>query len=222
MSQVKQNAYELLAFGGKPGEIHISNTQELKFLEALVRCSIVQQCNQNLDFVFGYRYGRFVENLEINDLSHVLAIPVRKNDLFNARNEFNGFEMGFVSTTRYCRWSLDVLGKLAVGSTHSQVNVSGATSVNDAPFTPGGLLALPTNSPRTVEQNNFSAIPELGLTLGYDLTCRVESHLRIHVRLLEQRDAARRPDRYQHQRHADSAAEQTSHRRPGPRSPSRS
>ena len=181
----KQDAWIIAYPGVQLGAITIHNTQELKFLEALMRCSIVQERNRNLDFVFGYRYGRFAEGLEIDSLTRYISsvgpFPVgtviQKSDLFDARNEFNGFEMGFVSTTRYCRWSLDVLTKLAVGNTHSRVNVSGTTSLNNSPPNAngsGGLFALPSNS-GIVERNGLSVIPELGLDLGYDLTSRLKA-----------------------------------------------
>jgi hypothetical protein len=169
-----QDRYLLAYPNGRKGEIHISNAQELDFVETLLRCAIVRESSRNLDFVFGYRYGRFGETLEINDLTNLPSPNTRKTDLFDAQNEFNGFEMGFISTTRYCRWSMDVLMKLAVGSTHSRVNVFGETTVNNVVQPGGGLLALSTNS-GTTERNSFSAIPELGLTLGYDLNCRMKA-----------------------------------------------
>lgn len=162
------------------GGITIRNEQELAFVEAMTRWSIVQGCNRNLDFVFGYRYGRFQETLSIDDTTTSAAVgdTIQKSDLFDARNEFNGFELGFISNSRYCRWSLDVLAKLAVGNTRSQVDVGGTTEVTDAQGNTvvrnGGLLALPTNS-GTVERNGFSAIPELGVTVGYDLTCQLKA-----------------------------------------------
>jgi hypothetical protein len=157
----------LLAYPGTAaGSITIQNAQQLCFVEALSRWSLIQQCDRNLDFVFGYRYGRFSENLNIaSDTTFFLP----KTDSFEARNEFQGFEMGFISTTRYCRWSLDVLMKLALGNTRSRVDVSGTT--NGAAG--GGLFALSTNS-GVVERRDFSTIPELGLTLGYDLNCRLK------------------------------------------------
>jgi hypothetical protein len=152
------------------GDVTIRNTQQLCFVEALSRWSLIQQCGRNLDFVFGYRYGRFAENLNITSNTTYPA-AVQRTDLFEATNEFQGFEMGFISTTRYCRWSLDVLMKLALGNTRSRVDVSGDTT--GQPAGAGGLFALSTNS-GVVERRDFSTIPELGLTLGYDLNCRLK------------------------------------------------
>ena len=65
-----------------------------------------------------------------------------------------------------------------MGNTRSRVNINGSTTVTSPDQSPvtsnGGLLALPTNEGIT-EQNHFSVIPELGITLGYDLTCRLKA-----------------------------------------------
>jgi hypothetical protein len=168
-----QDRYLLAYPGGQKGEIHISNAQELNFVEILLRSAIIQECGRNFDFVYGYRYGRFGETLEINDSTNLPNI--QKTDLFDAQNEFNGFEMGFVSTTRYCRWSLDVLMKLALGSTRSRMNVFGQTVANNKPTSGGGLLALSSTNVGITERDSFSAIPELGMTLGYNLTRRLKA-----------------------------------------------
>ena len=65
--------------------------------------------------------------------------------------------------------------KLALGNTHSRIDINGSTTTAAGTFA-GGLLALPSNmGVHTSDQ--FSMVPELGLTLGYDLTC----HLRATV-----------------------------------------
>jgi hypothetical protein len=149
----------------------------------LFRQAMFRDCNRRFDFLYGYRYGRFNENLSIGSsttfISSVGQIPVgtviQVSDLFEAKNEFNGAEVGFAAKTRYCRWSLELLAKLALGSTRSQVNVNGSTVTSvpgQTPVTsPGGFLALPTNM-GTRSENNLSVMPELGVTLGYDITCR--------------------------------------------------
>jgi hypothetical protein len=168
----RETALVIAAPNVATGSITVTNAQELNFMDALFRCSVLQDCCRQFDFLFGYRYGRFVENLDIDGTSNsALGFTTRKTDEFAARNEFNGFEMGMVSTTRYCRWSLDVLTKLALGSTHSRVNIAGNTYINNTLTGSGGLLALPTNS-GVSDLTSFSVMPELGLTLGYDLNCR--------------------------------------------------
>ena len=53
------------------------------------------------------------------------------SDLFTASNEFNGAELGFSAKSRCCRLSMELLGKLAIGSTQSRVNVNGSTVVTE-------------------------------------------------------------------------------------------
>ena len=168
------------------GTIAIRNANQLNSVEVLFRRAMIRQCDRQLDFVVGYRFGRFDESLSVDGsstyISPVGQIPVgtmiQESDLFDARNEFNGAEFGFVSNVRYCRWTLGLFTKLALGGTRSQVRVSGSTVVT-APDQPvavsdGGLLALPTNS-GTIEQDRFSVVPELGITLGYDVTERLKA-----------------------------------------------
>jgi hypothetical protein len=168
------------------GVLGIRDSQEVNFVDALLRWAIIQKCDQKLDFLFGYRYGRFNESLAIDSTSNYISdvgqiangTVIQTSDLFDTRNEFNGLELGFQSSTHYCRWSLDFLAKLALGNTRSRSNVNGSTTIAAPDQSPvvddGGLLALSTNS-GSIEQNHFSVIPELGLTLGYDVTCQLKA-----------------------------------------------
>jgi hypothetical protein len=136
--------------------------------------------------LIGYRFGRFNESIGIDQSSEYIAtvgeIPVgttiQASDLFDVRNEFNGVEMGLAARTRYCRWSLEVLTKLALGSTRSQTSISGNTTVTapgqSAVTYNGGLLALPTNIGE-YDRTSFSVIPQFDITFGYDLTCRLKA-----------------------------------------------
>jgi hypothetical protein len=168
----QQDGY-VVALPGSSSSVDVTNTQELNLLEAVVRCGVLRRCNQNLDFVFGYQYGHFGERLEINSIAQATIPNINKSDVFDARNEFNGFELGMVSTSRYCRWSLDTAAKFALGNTHSRVIVAGQT-VAGANTYDGGVYALPSNS-GIVERDTFSVIPQIGMTLGYDLTCRLKA-----------------------------------------------
>ena len=168
------------------GILHASLANELNSVELLYRQACVQECGRELDLLFGYRYGRFAESLAVNGsstyTSTVGEIPVgtviAASDAFSASNEFNGTELGISARTQCCCWSLDMAAKLAVGNTRSRVAINGSTVVtspNQSPVTyTGGMLALPTNI-GNYERNTFSAIPELGITLGYDLTCNLKA-----------------------------------------------
>jgi hypothetical protein len=170
------------------GTLDVRDANELTSVEVLFRRGVVRQCNRELDFLVGYRYGRFNESIGIDQSSNYIAtvgqIPVgtviTASDQFDTRNEFNGAEIGFAARTHYCRWSLELLTKLAVGNTRSRVDISGNTVVSVPGQAPAsydaGVLAQKTNIDGTpYQRNDFSVIPEFGLTLGYDLTCRLKA-----------------------------------------------
>jgi hypothetical protein len=177
----------VVAFPGQQaGGIAISLSDEFNSLEALWRQSICTPSGRRLDFLFGYRYGHFTEILNVNSIStftgQVGVIPIGTvsvvNDRFSAINNFQGGELGLSTRFQRCRWSMDVQGKFAMGNTRSLIDISGNSSITVPPSPPtpsnGGLLALPTNIGR-FEENNFTVIPELGITIGYDLTDRLKA-----------------------------------------------
>ena len=63
--------------------------------------------------------------------------------------------------------------KIAIGQTRSRVAIEGATATTipgqAATLLPGGLLALPSNI-GVYDSNQFSVVPELGITVGYDFS----------------------------------------------------
>jgi hypothetical protein len=166
-------------------QISVALTSELQSFELLSRDAIFRECGRRVDFLLGYRYSRFAERLAIDQ--NFTAGPdsllqegtvVRASDAFGADNEFNGLELGIAAQRQYYRWSLEGTAKIAIGGTRSLVTIDGTTTTTvpgEAPVTtPGALLAQPTNIGR-YSQSTFSAIPELGLTLGCALTPRMNA-----------------------------------------------
>lgn len=134
---------------------------------------------RQVDFIAGVRWVELEENLRVvEDLQTTDATATTFNlvDNFATSNEFFGGELGFIWDWSHRRWSLEVLSKLALGNTRQTVNITGST-VRDAGTTiesekEGGLLTQYSNIGIN-ERNVFAVIPELGVTLGYDLTERL-------------------------------------------------
>ncbi|MCE5268560.1 MAG: BBP7 family outer membrane beta-barrel protein [Planctomycetaceae bacterium] len=172
--------------GLQSGSIVTGVSSELQSAEVLYRQVMFAEGTEQIDGLVGYRYGRLAEGLAINSSTTIIDnVPpfangtvVAVSDLFDAINEFNGGEIGVSAKSRHCRWSLEVLGKLALGSMQSRLNVSGTTTTTPPTGSPavanGGFLTLPTNS-GAFERTNFAVMPELGLNLSYDITCRVKA-----------------------------------------------
>ncbi len=152
-------------------------------------CDFVDPCDpcqvhprsRRLDWLVGYRYMQLDDTLAIReDLTSLeTANPgsfvVR--DRFDTRNQFNGGELGVACNVGRCCWTIEMLSKVAIGNNRQQVTINGSTDITQAgvttPFT-GGLLAQRTNI-GTYERDQLSVIPELGLTLGCQITPRLRA-----------------------------------------------
>ena len=132
-----------------------------------------------VNFLAGYRFLRLDEGVTITeDLnSAVVSNPgsFLITDQFNAENEFHGAEFGMLWEMRRDRWFLELLSKVAFGVNNQTVSIRGETTTTVNEFTDvqeGGILALRTNS-GLHERDEFTMIPELGVTLGCHLTPRL-------------------------------------------------
>ena len=163
------------------GSITVTSINKFQTLEGLLRRHLTQECGRTIDFLAGYRYAYLQDTLSIDEtmtsIQRDSPVPFGTTfstvDQFDTQNRFNGGEVGIVFQQRCRRWSLDLLMKLAVGSTQSQVAINGSTAITPprlgTTVYPGGILALPTNI-GTYDQTKLSLMPELGVTLGYDVT----------------------------------------------------
>jgi hypothetical protein len=143
-----------------------------------------------LDLLGAFRYYGLNDSVTIGEsavfANYPLNNPTYQNvsvvhlDSFRARNDFYGGELGLRSRMYRGRWSLEVLGKLALGSNRRVVNIQGV-SVTTIPgvvtiLSNSGALAVPSNI-GSYTQNTFTAIPTLGVELGY----RWNNHWRTYV-----------------------------------------
>ncbi|MCA9120285.1 MAG: BBP7 family outer membrane beta-barrel protein [Planctomycetaceae bacterium] len=166
------------------GTINVDATTELQGAEALFRRRLFQGCDSRVDFLFGYRFAKLDESLNISQSSlwtatqGAIVAGTTQNlfDSFATDNQFHGGELGIAYTQQYSCWSLDATMKMALGNNRSTVTIDGQT-VNTVPaggsatFV-GGLLAQQTNIGR-YERDAFGFIPELTITARRDVTCNL-------------------------------------------------
>ncbi len=131
-----------------------------------------------VDFLAGYRFMQLDEGLRINE-SYETAGPtqIALYDSFAAENTFHGANLGLVAEVRRWALSLELLMQLALGHSSSKVTIDGqtTTTAGGVPVvSDGGLLALTTNS-GSYTQNELAAIPELGVTVGCNITERLRA-----------------------------------------------
>ncbi len=133
---------------------------------------------RRLDATIGYRGVRLDDALLINERLGTLDTDTPSffnlTDVIGTRNEFHGAEFGLVWECCRGPWSVELLSRLSLGNHRRSVSVSGATisRAQGVEFAdPGGLLALSSNS-GTFSNDRFTAIPELGINVGYQVTKR--------------------------------------------------
>ncbi len=191
---------QLTVFPGiSTGNIDVQNSSNLYGVEANLRCCLCGGCvpcddcdscfagwNYHIDGLAGFRYLNLNEDLSITEnVMNLPTAPMNPNvnalvfDDFSTRNQFYGGQVGLDGAFGRGPWSLDVLGKLALGDTNQRIDINGGQLVTNrvtgvtTPFV-GGLLALPSNI-GSHSHNAFSVVPEVDLTLSY--------HLNEHVRV---------------------------------------
>jgi hypothetical protein len=185
---VQTSAYDagLISYPGvSNGIVDARLTTDFQGGDLLLRRAIYSQCGDRLDFLIGYRYAQLIDNLRIGTnsiaTSTVGAVATGTAqtiaDSFDARNEFHGVEFGILHQYHCNQWSLELQAKTAVGDTMSYININGSTTTTipgqaTSTVAPAGFLALPTNS-GAYHRNDFAMVPELGATVGLDLTARM-------------------------------------------------
>jgi hypothetical protein len=169
---------ELIAYPGVlAGGVAVRASSRLWGTELDLRGNWLRGC-WRVDWLAGFRYLQLDESLAISENLMIPSGPqagtgIFVNDSFGTHNSFAGGQLGLETELRQGRWSLTLLGKVAVGNMHETVNIVGNTAfaVPGLPVNvqPGGLLAQPTNIGH-YERNRFAVAPEAGVKIGYQIS----------------------------------------------------
>jgi len=174
---------ELVCFPGVlNGTVNVDARTEFWGFDANVRKNLWCCCDHRVDVLVGYRYLRLEDRLNITENLIVLsaanpAIPLGTTfvvqDRFGTTNDFNGGQIGVAGERRSGPWVLSGRTLVALGNTHSEVTIAGATTAT----TPGGaimtngggLLTQPTNI-GTFTSDRFAVVYESQASIGYQVT----------------------------------------------------
>ena len=143
------------------------------------------------DLLLGYRYARLDDDLTIREQlmaptagsnGQIPLIPRFDNvtffdirDRFASSNDFHGGDIGFAWEGYRGPWSLELIGKVGLGTTRQQVSIQGNTTRvadGNAFHDRGGLLALDSNI-GNYSRDEFTFLPEGSVTLGYTVSPRL-------------------------------------------------
>jgi hypothetical protein len=187
-----ESTFVLASPGALAGGASLSLSSRLQGAElnGLVRVS--PEGAFRLAVLGGFRYLELREGLTFTTASVGIQTPDQGDnaglvlntvDRFDTENQFYGFQVGARAEYQLGRLLLSAAGKVAVGDMHQVVTVNGSATTNffnapaGGPFVgvpvqtiPGaGIFSQATNVGR-VSQEQFAAVPELNVTVGYELT----------------------------------------------------
>jgi hypothetical protein len=163
----------------------VTAPSQLWGLEANERCLLCCGCDYRINGLLGARYLDLRESVLITENTtfgpqagsfggvNLDGANAFVFDRFATHNHFYGGQVGAEWQWRHGRWAVDVRGKLALGVTHEELDISGGQLFTNfagpGDPRPGGLLALGSNIGHFTK-DRFSVVPEVGVNLGYYIT----------------------------------------------------
>lgn len=183
-----ETAFTISSPGQLAGSASVSTMMNMMGTELNLGRNLFRLNGWSVDSLFGVRYMYLNDTLTSTQNSTVLpgfpgAIsflgaqqPVGSNfilnDSFNLTNRFYGGQIGGrVDWTSCYGFDIGATFKIAFGATTHTAIIDGSTTLNvngTSTTAPGGAYALPS-SIGTHNSADFSAVPELNLTIGYQI-----------------------------------------------------
>lgn len=167
------------------GTLDIKATSAFNLFDLSLQRTVCQGCGFRVNMLAGYRYGELDENLTFRDFNEPLTelaagTTFTIHDAFDTNNKFHGGQLGLLAEIQQNCWTFEFLMKIALGNSHSTVNINGATLITSPDSTSesfaGGFLALPSNIGQA-SQDELAFIPEFGLTVSRPLGCHWQMSL---------------------------------------------
>jgi hypothetical protein len=175
---VGNDAFVISGLGVATGSVNVNNDADLWVSDVTFRRLLFESPGTEVDLLLGYTTSRIDETLTIQS-SSLLAIGNTLDvfDSFDVENQYQAGHLGFDVDSYDGNWSLRLRGQVSLGSMRQLVRIRGsqtATAVGLNPVvTNGGLYAQSTNI-GDFERQRFVVSPEFDLTLGYQISDRVE------------------------------------------------
>ncbi|AMV30991.1 hypothetical protein VN12_02670 [Pirellula sp. SH-Sr6A] len=159
----------------------ITESTDLNFIgaDASLRTLMIGDSAHRIDLLTGYTFMRLDSGYTLetsvtdgitNPIQNGTVIVTRDN--FGTKNTFHGGHIGFASDLTSGRFTMSLLGKVALGNMEQRTQTSGFYS-ETPPNSPAatedrGLFAQPQNS-GTTSRDRFTFLPEAGAKLKYRL-----------------------------------------------------
>jgi Putative beta barrel porin-7 (BBP7) len=145
---------------GTVGSVNFSAGSRLLGAEVDGRRRLYCRDDFRVELLAGYRYLRLSEDLTVG--AGLPGGPTAEVEVATL-NQFHGGQFGVEGEYRYGRWYLDLLGKLGMGATFKEIDAAAA------------LRPQPAEGRGRFPVGDFALVPELGVTLGCQLSTKVRA-----------------------------------------------
>ncbi len=161
----------------RSGSVDIRASNEIHGFDAYLRFLYCRTACGRVDFITGYHTSSVNDDFQLRMQTDGNQVnnDVRLLDRFDTRNHFHGLILGILAEHQVCCMTLKGKARVSVGNMRQTVNISGGTTVNGVldQNEPGGLFTSASNIGK-YEQDQFAAVTEAGLALGYFITPRTQ------------------------------------------------
>ncbi len=152
--------------------------------EANLRRAVLCGPCSHLDLLVGFRHFNLGETLQVTEQfartansNTGIGVPTALSgtviDRFRTENHFYGVNVGLAGELRRSWWFLQGRAAVGLGSIYQSAQIDGSQTIvttTGVQTAQGGLLALPGANIGSFNQTKFGVIPEVGLTVGLNLT----------------------------------------------------
>jgi len=173
---VSENGLPVAIPGIIAGKVVIANDLRLWGTDATAVFNVYRSSQLELNALAGFSYLDLSEGFGLTDSLVGLSGPFvgqsgTVSDHFGTVNQFYGAAVGLRGRASWGPVSVSLTGRVALGSSHEVLNVSGAfQAINfTASSGPQGIFAQPSNS-GSRSSNVFAVVPEVEVKLGFDVT----------------------------------------------------
>jgi hypothetical protein len=158
------------------GSVLVSSVTRLWGVEANGILAAWSAPRLGVQLLAGFRYLDLQENLQLQSTSSDLvnSNQLFLQDNFDTRNQFYGGQLGVRLNFVQNRLAASLTGKLALGSTYQEVDISASatqsgTAAPVAGTFAGGFFTQPSNIGRR-SHDLFTVVPEAQVKIGYEIS----------------------------------------------------
>jgi hypothetical protein len=154
---------------------YLINARAALMPTTMLPCDACQRPDR-LDWIVGYRRMELDDSVgfsqSIQSLESTVPGTIAVQESFRTSNQFNGLQLGTIYQANFQRVWFESMLRVGIGSNTQTVNIAGNTTITEFGVSEtfnGGLLAQRSNI-GSYERNQFTMVPEAGVTFGFRLT----------------------------------------------------